>query len=200
MFNFPTITECKTNKQRLIENWTKDKPPIDNYIYANTLNFYRKCYVFHHFIIPDEVYDSYLMNEAQENFLLDGIIKSSFDHGYAAGATLDDLDKPLELDRFVFFSFGSVRLPTADGALIFATPLQNLLDHYNYPDIWSSWGDIFTYAIDLRGTEFLNNGKLTNSELALIIHKYRNSIILPEDIPDLAAIFTISQCRSDKIA
>lgn len=59
MVDLLTVEECKANKQSLIEKWLKNTTPFSEKTYADFLQFYQNCFVFHHFCIPDEVINAY---------------------------------------------------------------------------------------------------------------------------------------------
>jgi hypothetical protein len=194
----PSISKCEENKKQLIKKWTKGKV-LNHKELEKRKTFFQNCYVFHHFKIPQETINHYLTTNTIQDLLPDGLLKSSHEiHAsqlfHPVGITLDWLDPLFGLDQFVFFSFGAPQLKTGNYALVFALPLQKLLDKFEYPQIWVSWGDIFTYAMDIVGVH--QTHKLNKTETSKIIRLYQNVIIQPKDIAELAAIYTITHNKS----
>lgn len=186
----PSVSNCKENKRRLIKKWLKNST-FNNKEFEKRIHFFQKCFVFHQFKIPPEIAYSSKSSE----LLSDGLVKSY--HGIRKldfsppGDTLENIDPLLGLDRYVFFSFGARETPTGNTALIFGLPLQKLLDNYEYPQIWVSWGDIITYAVDILDNSHFHY-RIEESQFNKITQQYQEAIFLPEDIAELAAIFTIS--------
>lgn len=187
----PSVGECKENKRRLIKKWLENSTFNDKE-FEKRKHFFQKCFVFHQFKIPLEIAYSSKSSE----LLSDGLVKSYYDirklEFFPPGDTLENIDPLLGLDRYVFFSFGAPEALTGNAALIFGLPLQKLLDKYGYPQIWVSWGDIITYAIDMLGEQFFHDRKINELQFSRIAQQYQEAIFLPEGIAELAAVFTIS--------
>lgn len=189
--DLPSASECKENKRRLIKKRLKNSA-FNGKEFEKRKHFFQKCFVFHQFKIPPEIAYSSKSSE----LLSDGLVKSSYDIRtsklfHPVGDTIEELDSLLGLDRYVFFTFGAPRARIGDTALIFGLPLQKLLDIYEYPKIWVSWGDIITYAIDMLGDQFFYDRKINELQFSRIAQQYQEAIFLPEDIAELAAIFNI---------
>lgn len=192
----PSVSKCKENKKQLIKKWLKNNNLNDKEL-KKRKNFFQKCFVFHHFIIPDEIAHCRNFTSKTSELLPDRLLKSSYDISVSklfrpVGNTIKKLDPLLGLDQYVFFSFGVPIKPTGNTALIFSIPLQKLLDKYEYPQMWVSWGDIITYAVDILGDQYFHNRKIEESQFSRIAQQYQDTIFHPEDIAELAAAYTIS--------
>lgn len=190
MFILPSIEQCRANKRSLINKWLKNKESFAvDFIKAK--NFFEQCFIFHHFAIP---YNYIGEMEGQiPKSLTDGKIKSHAelekkDLSEIQKRTLDFLDIPIGLNQYVFFSFGAPLVNTGPGALIFALSLKTFLQNYEYSEAWVSWGDIFTHMDQLYGII----SQLSSSQERKLLNKYKQTIFLLEDIPELAAYFVTS--------
>lgn len=191
----PSVGKCKENKRLLIKKWLKNST-FNTKELEKRKYFFQNCFVFHYFTIPNEI--AYCRNLASKisELLPDRLLKSSYDIRVSnlfrpVGNTLENIDILLGLDQYVFFSFGAPIKRIGKTALIFGLPLQKLLDNYEYPQIWVSWGDIITYVIDILDNPYFHN-RIEESQFNKITQQYQEAVFLPEDIAELAAIFTIS--------
>ncbi len=157
----PSVGKCKENKRLLIKKWLKNST-FNTKELEKRKYFFQNCFVFHYFTIPDEI--AYCRNLASKisELLPDRLLKSSYDIRVSnlfrpVGNTLENIDILLGLDQYVFFSFGAPIKRIGKTALIFGLPLQKLLDNYEYPQIWVSWGDIITYVIDILDNPYFHN-------------------------------------------
>ncbi|HHV34414.1 MAG TPA: hypothetical protein GXX59_02390 [Syntrophomonadaceae bacterium] len=192
----PSVSKCKENKRQLIKKWLKNSTFNDKELEKRKY-FFQKCFVFHYFTIPNEIAYCRNLTSKISELLPDRLLKSSYDIRVSnlfrpVGNTLEKLDPLLGLDQYVFFSFGAPIKRIGKTTLVFGLPLQKLLDKYEYPQIWVSWGDIITYAVDMLGDQFFHDRKINELQFSRIAQQYQEAIFLPEDIAELAAVFTIS--------
>lgn len=191
MFQLPSIEECKANKKLLINTWL-NKKSSDTFQKKLTKarQFFEKCLVFHHFVL-DFSQEHYLYKEQIPEVLTDGLLKSRSLLNKMTFKRVLELDILLGLDRYVYFSFGIPILQTGPSALIFAVPLKVLIDNYPYPKAWASWGDVLLFVEKMFGEEAIFHD-LQPQQLEQLVDQYKQTIILLEDIPELAAYFALS--------
>lgn len=200
MFKLPSIYECCANKQLLINQWLCDKI-ISKQAFFDAKKFFEKCFVFHHFAIPDYTWEEKLRKGQIPKNLASGQIKSHAElaksgHSELSYRTIDSLDVSLGLNRYVYFSFGAPIKNTGPEALIFSLPFEALLKNYKYPQIWVSWGDIFTLACEIFGKDFIYKEWISDSQFEELIRQYKRNVFLPEYIPEVAAFFAISNYKN----
>lgn len=208
MFVIPPIDICRKNLQHLKEQWlsSPDVAPISPEQIYEAERFFKKCFIFHHFLIDPIWYPLIQKNKIPE-ILADGFLKSShLLHKTGGGNSRQrilSLDTILGLDRYVYFSFGMpVSLP-GSGAIIFALSFQTFTEMYRHPTTWVSWGDIFLVVEELFGknTLFYERWLLDDlSNLDKKIKEYNQRIILSEEIPEAAAYFSVSNYSDYKKA
>lgn len=161
--------------------------------------FFKKCFIFHHFLIDPAWYPLIQKNEIPE-ILADGFLKSSHllnntGRGNSRQRILA-LDTILGLDRYVYFSFGMPVSMPGHSAIVFALSFQTFAGMYHYPTTWASWGDIFLVVEELFGknTLFYERELLDVAcNLHKIIRQYNKRIILSEEIPTAATYFSLSK-------
>ncbi|MCL6478334.1 MAG: hypothetical protein K6T65_07940 [Peptococcaceae bacterium] len=198
MFELPTINTCKNNKQILINKWLNDKPkhiPNDKLIEAR--RFFENCNIYHHFIV-NYSWEKELNNRKIPKSLMGGFVKSNALLDKWSPVSLNrtlDFDKFFNLDQYVYFSFGMPVARTGPWAMILASPLKALINEYRYPHSWASWGDIIILADKIFGEHFSKRRQLDASLQEMLLKElaiqYSQTIILVEDIPDIAAYFAI---------
>jgi len=71
--HLPSIKQCRDNKRSLVNKWLKNKE-FSNDDLVKAKEFFKKCFVFHHFVIPDNYIG--VMEGQIPKILADGELKS----------------------------------------------------------------------------------------------------------------------------